>query len=615
VQAPKFLDNPSARSMVAYGYRYGEVGLDKIPGFKKELAVLPGRINDPDIRNPMQASLGPVIIGAAPPHPDTTDAATALAGVLKRIGTEPPPADMRVVEELRKFVQKKVREWYPKLPADTDVSFEKWIEETQYSRSRKEELREVYRLLEDPEDPKWEKAKCFIKAETYPQYKHARGIFSRTDQYKCMVGPFFKAIENVVYQDPSFVKHTPVRDRPKHITEVLNLKPGEQVDATDYTSFESLFRAFLMWVCEMELYMWMTEDLPDRDFFWRRLGAMLGDNYLAFKWFVVFIHSTRLSGGMETSLGNGFSNKIFGHFMAESISAINIRMVVEGDDGLLAYEAKRRLKSEDFAKLGLSIKLQTHANIEHASFCGIVFDEQEKRTLCDPRKALASFGWADGRYSNCKISKKRRLLRAKALSLAYQYPGCPILWAVAEYGMRVTRSYNVGNLFDRDRSLSWWDRNKLEMASRQEHIAAEPPGPRSRALVEDLYGISIELQLHIESLFLTKSDFEPIIDTAWLDIFHEDWKHYDLYYCQNAIPREQTRPVIPLGREAHLFDRLIPEDNNNRLKQALKRRRSCRPQLATAKFPGLSHRGEGMKVGDGEHDAGSRGLIVTGTSY
>lgn len=39
-------------------------------------------------------------------------------------------------------------------------------------------------------------------------------INSRSDAFKAFSGPFFKAIEKVVYEMPEFIKHTPVPDRP-----------------------------------------------------------------------------------------------------------------------------------------------------------------------------------------------------------------------------------------------------------------------------------------------------------------------------------------------------------------------------------------------------------------
>lgn len=572
----KLLGTPVPKVVVAYGYRYGELQLPAIPAIKSSLCVKwDGRKNEEEVRNPMMASLGPHLLGACPPHPDTGDATTLLAGVLKRIGTEPPlPKELELVE-FERFVYRKIREWFPRLSKNTDVSFNTWIEGTQYSRARKEELRRVYnKLVESGEydDMKHELAKCFGKAEVYPEYKHSRGIFSRTDEYKVMVGPYFKAIENIVYKHPAFVKHVPVKDRPNHIMEVIQPVEGETVDANDFSSFEALFRKRLMLICEMQLYTYMTEELPGKNFFLNRLGAMVDKNELVFKWFTVFLEATRLSGGMETSLGNGVSNLLFIHFAAERKGCTNVRAVVEGDDSLFAYVGPR-LQSEDFENLGLSCKLERHENIETASFCGIIFDPIERRTITDPRKVIGSFGWGDGKYARCKDSKKRRLLRCKALSLAYQYPGCPVIWALAEYGLRVTASYNIGEILAKDSALGWWKRSLLmEAVNHQHEIVIEEPGPASRLLVEQLYGISMESQIHIEKYLLCKKDFGPIVDGVTLSLLHDDWLDYFDEYVRKAEITELRKPVLTKEREGQLFEKLLPEGNTTKLRETLAKR-------------------------------------------
>lgn len=538
----------------------------------------------------MMASLGPYLQGACPPHPDTGDALSALAGVMKRIGSEPPQIDEKILEEFSVYVYLKVREWFPKLNRMTDVSFPTWLEGTQYNRARKHELQAVSDKLEelsDYDNLKHEDAKSFAKAEVYPELKYHRCIFSKTDAFKVQVGPYFKAIETEVYKHPAFVKHVPVKDRPAHICKVLDPKPGETIDANDYSSFESLFREKLMRICEMQLYEHMTSELPEKQRFLDRCEAMMDWNSLVFKWFTVFLRATRLSGGMETSLGNGVSNLLFGHFLAERKGCTDIRMVVEGDDSLMVYNGPR-LEATDFENLGLNCKLVHHEQIETASFCGIIFDPVDRKTITDPRKVLATFGWGDGKYARCKKSKKLRMLRCKALSLAYQYPGCPIVWALAEYGLRVTRGMNIGAILDRDASLGWWKRSMLQEAvSHQKDICVEAPGPGSRMLVEQLYGISVETQVRVEEYLLAKTDIGPIDCPPILDLVHEDWRYYYNYYVRDAPVSSLTKPIIGIKtREPSvLFNELMPANNDHKVREILTKRGRNRKPFRTRDEP------------------------------
>lgn len=550
-----------------------------IPVYDVNLAVKMRVLNLESDRNPMLASLGPIVFGACRPHPDTTDAANALSGVLKRIGTRPPEADPQWLIEFEAFVDECLVTEFEVLPEDTDVSFETWIEGTPYSETRKKELRAVWAAITDYEDKKHEEAKCFVKAETYDDWKFARGIFSRTDAYKCMVGPYFKAIENSVYKRKSFVKHIPVAERPNYIMEQLTPDELDQIFATDYSSFEALFLEKIMRICELKLYVYMTQKIFSRNFFWRRLAAMPEVNMLNFKWFTVFLKARRLSGGMETSLGNGFSNEMFTRFVVKKCGGHSMRIVVEGDDGLFACRGAN-LTSDAFAKLGLNVKLVRHTDISEASFCGIVFDPIERKTLCDPRRPLSNFGWADGSYSRVRHSKRMRLLRCKALSLAHQYPGAPILWAMAEYGLRMTASYNVGKLLDKDRSIGWWDRIRyMDAVAHASKVAIERPGPRSRLLMERVYGVTIEQQLAIEEYFVSKTDIGPICCDAVNMILPESWKVFFDDYVRKPFLQDNRHPSLPRQRRSGLFESLIPYDNDVRLEEALKMRAGGRRRL------------------------------------
>ncbi len=212
-----------------------------------------------------------------------------VAGVAKRAATATPPPDRKLLRQLRKFVRRWCRKHLAQLPADTDVSFETWLSNTNYTETRKQELRRKHQACTNIWDPKYHICKCFMKDETYPTYKHARGIYSRTDEFKCFVGPWFKAIEGVVYKHPAFIKHVAVLDRPQYIIDQL-FRPGAVYMATDYTAFESLFVKELMYSCEFELYSYMTAHVPGSNDFMRACREVIaGGNVLQFRDFTAYI--------------------------------------------------------------------------------------------------------------------------------------------------------------------------------------------------------------------------------------------------------------------------------------------------------------------------------------
>lgn len=469
-------------------------------------------------------------------HVDTQDPITAEAGVRARAAREPPVHCPHTRRRFRQFVRAWIRKNLTRLSQDTNLDFEYWLSKTGYSEARKAELRALY--LEYPtldsfgKKARWNK--CFSKDEVYDKPKHSREIYARHDMCKIFFGPTFKAIEDELYKIHHFIKHVPVKDRAKVIYDRLYC-PGADYYATDHESFESVFTRELMEDCEFELYDYMTQMLPNHIEFMKEVHETLGgENVCTFKHFVVKIVATRMSGEMCTSLGNGFSNLMFMLFTAEEKGCTNVDGFVEGDDGIFRCNGEIPTK-EDFEKLGLRIKLDRYTRISDASFCGLVFDEQDLLVVTDPRKVLASFGWTTNNYSRSKKSKLQALLRCKGLSYAYQYPGCPIISSLANYALKQTRSYDVRKIIDTNKSLDSYRREELIKAleycgkGKWDDIFV-PPGEGTRALVAERYGIPKDLQLRIEEYLDGLSGTEELDLSFCEDIFPDSWFDYRANY-------------------------------------------------------------------------------------
>lgn len=490
----------------------------------------------PFIRRPVMESLGCHIFGAALPHPCATDQNTMIAGVCKRIAAKTPSPNAQILNKIKRFVYRWLNKNLKPLSGNTDVSFETWLSHTNYPEWRKNELREVYAKIVNPKDKKNFYVKCFMKDETYTEYKHARGIFSRVDQAKCLLGPFIKRIEEVLYDHPAFIKHVPVRDRPSYISRLLDI-PGAKYTATDYTAFESHFTKEIMDAVEFCLYRYMVKNLPDRKLLEYLFNEVLaGRNKCIFKRFKLDIDATRMSGEMCTSLGNGFANYMLMLFACEQIKS-SCTGVVEGDDGLFVIQP-RVPTTEEFAEMGFTIKMETHSSLRTASFCGIIFDEKDLVNVTDPLEVLCGFGWSKTTYVGAKRSRKLELLKSKALSLLHQYPGCPIIQSLAKYGLRVTKHVDMRRYIEKERSISMWEREQLTLAL-EDHNAGkllekEIPA-NTRLLVEELYGITVKDQKIIEKHLDEKQELSPI-KCATLDVHMKwQWKHYFSEYVMNSM--------------------------------------------------------------------------------
>lgn len=487
-----------------------------------------------EYRRATARSLGPHA-NISQPHVDMDDILTSISGLFHRAGSKHPEPNRRIRRKFRKFVRNWLKKNLTPLPADCDVSFKTWLDKCPYPAWRKEELWAKYGAVTNEDDKRWKIIKAFIKDERYPAYKHARCIFSRTDEFKCFVGPYFRAIEEEVYKLPQFIKHVPVKARPEYIKEYL--KGEGLVYATDYSAFESQFTRDLMTDCEMQLYVYMTQYLPGFNQFMKHFDTIRASaQHIVFKYFDAELPTCRMSGEMCTSLGNGFSNLMFASFLASERGDTDLKIVVEGDDGLMKTNAV--LTAEDFAELGLTIKIEKHDRMETASFCGIIFDSEELQTLTNPLEVLADFGWAPARYVHSNKHKLALLLRAKSLSLAHSYPGCPIISSLAEYGLRVTRHVRDDalrrhireaggyNQWEREQMLSSLVEIETPQYRDERKVVLVPPGWRSRLLIDELYHIEPEIQLYIEEYFKNKNDMSEINIPILYDLVPNSWIHY-----------------------------------------------------------------------------------------
>ncbi len=505
------------------------------------------------VRSPVRFSIG-LDFGAVEFVPDGMDGITALAGAQKRIAFEPPQINQETLEEFRAFVKKRVRELYLPLDPTTDFGLEEWLALTNYPEWRKNELRVADELSEEELGNKLFEYSSFIKDESYPEPKHARTINSPHDKLKCILGPYMKKVEKIVFQDEWFIKKIPVKDRPLYIRDRLMVQ-GAKILATDFSSFEASFRKAIMEACELELYQWMLSHVATCDRIMKILRrAKTVQRKLKFRDFFVWLIATRMSGEMDTSLGNGFTNRMVNEFLADKLGS-TIVGVVEGDDGLIAWVGQTPTE-QDFAKLGFVIKLEVHEEINTASFCGLVFDPEDLLNVTDPAKVMATFGWMSARYMNARRSKALALLRCKALSMAYQYPGCPIISELAFTTLRLTRSHDIRHM-SKSRAFNEWQRGIIDEALLYGVSKVEPP-PRTRELVARLYRIPVSVQIYIEDRIRSLTHLSSFRDVVIDGIFPvAQLEHYRDY----TTDRKDILFQRPAVHELFLFKTHAPMYN------------------------------------------------------
>lgn len=433
---------------------------------------------------------------------DPDDPETQICGIKKRlgavVGTVGLSGAVRIMlcTNLGKFV-KDVIERVP--PLEKVMSCEEWLASTSYNEQRKDELRREYEKLERLGGPNAPISKYlgsvspFIKRECYPEKKHARWINAPTDLFKCLSGPAFKSMEEVIYDvdlfgkgHSNFIKHVPVPERPGVISK---LKVYNNFVGTDYTAFESHISDVVMTEIECAVYKHLLKKYPilAENICQTLMGQRTGRTRagVSFK-----CTARRMSGDCCTSLGNGLTNLFLWAYLCQG--KYDWDGYVEGDDGIFGVQGDLHPTAEDFKKIGFNIKMVTSPDPADLSFCGLVL--VGKDVIREPRKFLQSFGWT-GSFIYSKEEVMFSLLHAKALSALFETPNCPIVASIARKALDISCNYKP--LFVSDGYHELVEPRSLP----QTNISLQV-----RMKFAELYGLSPEVQVEVERRIASGED-------------------------------------------------------------------------------------------------------------
>lgn len=434
--------------------------------------------------------------GVAPTVPNTSHTPSLAAGWYYRVARGHPTPHKSTLKSLRKYTREWCSTHLTQLDPGSDCSLDTWLEGTMYNESRKETIRRQVKAWEDGNlsRSKLNRVRGFAKEESYgPETKHLRSINSRSDAYKGLVGPITKLMEKEVFRLPWFIKKIPGHLRAQYIMDNVHTETGTYV-CTDYTSFESSFTPAIMSNIEFVVYEYLTRTLPEGKEFMALYRQQLKKNRIQYRGFSAEVWGTRMSGEMNTSLGNGLTNLILFSWACHH-QGIEWRGVVEGDDGLFNVS-----KVPDFGWItaaGFTVKPVVHENIGTASFCGQVFDPMEMQVVRDPVKALVKFGWSTSIYKNSRLPVLRALARSRALSMCYENPSCPVLWKFSRKVLRDTEGVSIDRILRN--TTNEYERERLNNALLYGTPPEKEPGPATRELVGSQFGVDPPLQKIIES--------------------------------------------------------------------------------------------------------------------
>jgi hypothetical protein len=339
--------------------------------------------------------------------------------------------------------------------------------------------------------------------------------------------------------------------------------------ATDYTAFESHFTESLLTICEFRLYSYMTRHLPTHVQFMRDLLVLTGKNAVYFRDVKCEIKARRMSGEMNTSLGNSFANLMLFFYVHRNNAFCDA--IVEGDDCIGAYVGTTPTK-EQYAELGLTVKIETPNLFSEASFCGQIFTD-DYDVITDPHKIIVKTGWINANYLNSKLKKKMELLRCRAMSILSMYPACPIVTAFGSYLLRVTTGYH----FYVDRGLTPYERKKLSLLCENFQSRVRMPTMPCRRLMEGVFKFSVVEQIHLEKYFDELTCVQPIDHPLLFAHATGEQINYFLKYCFDTPQPELGGQINAIFSEP--ISSLNVERNEN---EQAKKESDCCPTLASA---------------------------------
>jgi hypothetical protein len=419
-------------------------------------------------------------------------------------------------------------------------SFDEWLDHSDYDPGRKQMLRELRQKTIHLEQI-LPNSKSFIKWEGYQKVKMPRAINSPSDASKSVLGPLCHALDKNLFAMPYFVKGKDPRTWPKLLLEAFGQSP---VVETDFSSFEAhhhhLF-AELVWY-------WMHHTLravmsPLQKKLMRRM--VLGTNHTKFTNIKVSCDQRLMSGSMWTSSANGLLNFLLMSYLCcrtkhpqmppKQLSDTVQRDFVgfiEGDDGIcLDVGVDQRL----IDSLGIVLEFDPAQHFTDASFCGIVCDPTTLEVVTDPLKILRNFFLLPPRFQACRESRLWALLRAKSLSYKYLYCNCPIVGALCDHVLKLTRHVNVSSQDFVDAGVPYHssgiDRKKLLSSWRD----VSRPTPEMRTIVSKRFDVPVDAQVVMEEIIRVSNNVIslPLLNFMSLDdiehLQHLKGQVYPLY--------------------------------------------------------------------------------------
>lgn len=419
-------------------------------------------------------------------------------GLIKRVAHIEHPFIPEVREQFYRFVSQHIHDFISPLPPGLEFQdlLENWLSNSHYTLAYKDTLRKSAQqvLTNQVKDYNIYLLKSFIKSEFYAEVKEPRIIMSRSNYFKAVAGPYFYAVENLVY-DRHYIKHLTPAQLALRLEEFK--KDTSVYYQTDYSSFEGSFTNDIQQNVECALWKKLFVNYP---YILKFVLKAYNTNVVRYKRAKAKFEGSRMSGDVWTTMANSFTNNMLIRFTM-LMSHTSGDFLVEGDDSLIKSHAA--LNWQIPTDLGFKLKCESHTNPNKVFFCSL--RSSGDVLIPDIPRTLANYGLScEYRYvkayqRNTRNSRKmiRSLMKSKAQSLLAQAAGVPILQELALQQLRVYSDAHVQLKY-----FDWWERTFLDLT----HPQARPITLRTRKYVEKVFKISVHDQIALEKEISKSND-------------------------------------------------------------------------------------------------------------
>lgn len=451
---------------------------------------------------------------------------------MKRVGRRVPKASKLVYGKLRSFARSKIRQYWKPLRKDHEVYgfklgsvdyCEWWLAQCKnYNVTRKNQIRKA--LLDNPKLRKKNyRLKMFLKAERLAKINAPRAIYPRTDAVLAHLGAVVHAIEHEIFSSVipefgfnPFVKYVDVGSRRQLIREKLENLPGKYCES-DWSAMEAHITPEWADALELQVYNYMLKNCPYRQEVMQHLRAMLkGKNSGASRLGTFSIRGVRMSGDLWTSLGNGLTNLLVMAFISEQ-NGWSMKGFFEGDDAITKIAGMPdEPDAEFFEQYGAILKFKANLKLEDTDFCGLYAADGSDQVVLDAADVLPNVAWSISNQKFGRMEVRLELLKAKALSLAFQAPHSPYTRPYADMILGLLQDVKKIRWDTHTGEVGWWE-SQIQMNKK---LPNYNPDDLTRKFVARKFGFSVDSQLEFERQMKAKQDLEPIYNAELLRRVH-----------------------------------------------------------------------------------------------